>query len=178
VPERFAGGLDPEGAVAVEAFVRGGGRLMCLDRSAAWAIELFGLPLEDVAKGEAAGEFACPGSVLRAVPEEHDLTAGLPDSLALFFAGSSAWKVAEAKEPEGEVAPADERRLEVLLRYAPTRLLLSGWIRAPEVIAQRAAWVRAEHGAGAIHLFGFRPQYRGWSEEAMKLLFRAALLDR
>jgi hypothetical protein len=178
VPERFAGGLDPEGAVAVEAFVRGGGRLLCQDGSAAWAIELFGLPLEDVAHGPDAGGFACPGSVLRAIPETHALTAGLPDSLALFFAGSSAWKVAEEKEPEGEVAHPDARRLDVLLRYAPTRVLLSGWIRAPEVIAERAAWVRAEHGSGAIHLFGFRPQYRGWSEEAMKLLFRAALLDR
>ena len=116
--------------------------------------------------------------MLRALPEAHALTAGLPDSLALFFAGSSAWKVAEEKEPEGEVARPDARRLDVLLRYAPTRVLLSGWIRAPEVIAERAAWVRAEHGSGAIHLFGFRPQYRGWSEEAMKLLFRAALLDR
>ena len=98
--------------------------------------------------------------------------------MALFFSSSSAWKVEKEKEPEGEVAPEDARRLDVLLRYAPTRVLLSGWIRSPELIAGRAAWVRAEHGAGAIHLFGFRPQYRGWSEEAMKLLFRAALLDR
>ena len=114
----------------------------------------------------------------RQVPESHRLTSGLPDSVALFFSGSCAWKVEKAKPPENEVAREDARRLEVLLRYAPTRLLSSGWVRSPEVIAERAAWVRAEHGAGAIHLFGFRPQYRGWSEEAMKLLFRAALLDR
>jgi hypothetical protein len=178
VPERFAGGLDPEGAVAVEAFVRGGGRLICQGGSAAWAVDLFDLPLADVTTPADPAGFSCPGSVLRAVPETHALTAGLPESVALFFSSSSAWKVEKEEEPEGEVAPEDARRLDVLLRYAPTRVLLSGWIRSPELIAGRAAWVRAEHGAGAIHLFGFRPQYRGWSEEAMKLLFRAALLDR
>jgi len=37
--------------------------------------------------------------------------------------------------------------------------------------------VRVEHGKGAVHLFGFRPQYRGWSQAAFQLLFRALLLE-
>jgi len=177
VPSRFAGGLAPEGAIAIEAFVRDGGTLVCIDGSAAWAIELFELPLEDVTRGDAAGEFACPGSVLRAIPDSHVLTGGLPGSVAVFFSRSAAWKIVEPEKPKGEVAPEDARTIEVLLRYAPTRALLSGWIRDPEVIADRAAWVRVEHGDGAVHLFGFRPQYRGWSQQAFQLLFRAALLD-
>jgi hypothetical protein len=178
VPPEFAGGLDPEGAVAVEAFVRGGGVLVCIERSTEWAIELFELPLADVTRDQPEDGFACPGSVLRTVPEAHVLTGGLPESVAVFFSRSAAWKVIDPEEPEGEVAPEDDRALDVLLRYPPTRALLSGWIRAPEVIASRAAWVRAEHGAGAVHLFGFQPQYRGWSQQAFQLLFRAVLLDR
>jgi hypothetical protein len=56
-------------------------------------------------------------------------------------------------------------------------VLYSGWIRAPEAIEDRAAWVRLPHGEGAAHVFGFSPHYRGWSQQTFQLLFRAALLD-
>ena len=61
--------------------------------------------------------------------------------------------------------------------YAPERVLLSGWIRQPEAIENRAAWVRAEVGDGAVHLFAFRPQYRGWSQSTFPLVFRAILFE-
>jgi hypothetical protein len=175
-PDEFTGGLDPEGSVAVEEFVRGGGTLIAWRGSANWAVELFELPLTDAAaekKKDGEATFSCPGSVLRAIPEDSLYTAGLSDSLALFCAGGNAWYAAEPKKGEKK----DERKLDVLLRYAPTRVLLSGWIRSPETIEGRAAWVRAQHGKGAIHLFGFSPQYRGWSQATFQLVFRAALLD-
>ena len=177
--DAYSGGLDPEGAVAVEEFVRRGGTLVAVGASAAWAIELLRLPLVDVARGDDAKGFSCPGSVLRAIPEPGPWAAGLPDSLAVFFARSSAWREMTAKEREDarlEKAPAGSP--EVLARYAPTRLLLSGWIAKPETIAGHAAWVRAEHGAGAVHLFGFRPQYRGWAQNTFHLLFRALWCER
>lgn len=171
-PAEFTEGLDPEGAVAIEEFVRGGGTLIAIDAAARWTVELLDLPLIDVARGKDAGEFSCPGSVLRAVPASDALTAGLAPSLALFFSGSTAWRAAtkeERKEKREVAAP------KVLLEYAPTRLLLSGWIREPERIAGRAAWVRAEHGQGRVHLFGFSPHYRSWSQQTFGLLFRALL---
>jgi hypothetical protein len=172
VPDPFAGGLAPEGAVAIEEFVRSGGTLVAIERACPWAIELLGLPLDDVTRGDGARDFSCPGSVLRAIPAEtsapEQLTAGLPHSLPLFFSDSLAWKTRSGS------ADAD---VEVLLRYAPTRTLLSGWLRSGEVIADRAAWVRATHGAGRVHLFGFSPHYRGWSQATFPLLFRAVLFD-
>ena len=161
----YVRGLDPEGAIAVQEFVARGGRLVCTGSSSSWAIELFELPLSDVTRGSEAGEFSCPGSVLRALPNaDYGLCAALPSSLPIFFSRSAAWDI------EGERAAID-----VLLRYAPQRLLLSGWIQDPDVIAGKAAWVRARHGAGSVHLFGFRPQYRSWSQGAFHLLFRAIL---
>ena len=71
----------------------------------------------------------------------------------------------------------DDRKIQSLLRYAPTRLLLSGWIKSPEVIHGKDAWLRAEHGQGQVHLFGFRPQYRAWTQATFPLIFRAALFD-
>ena len=65
----------------------------------------------------------------------------------------------------------------MLLRYASVETLISGWIAKPEVIAGQAAWVRASVEQGRVHLFGFRPQYRGWSEAAFPLFFRALLFD-
>ena len=81
--------------------------------------------------------------------------------------------------PERKAAGIDSGVAEphVLLRYAPTRLLLSGYIEEPETLAGHAAWVRAKHGEGAVHLFAFRPQYRGWSQASFQLLFRALLFD-
>jgi len=174
VPPEYTRGLDPEGAVAVEVFVRAGGVLVTLGGSSQWAIDLFELPLVDVTSGEQAAGFSCPGSVLRGIPETDPYTTGLPASLALFFSRSAAWR--EMTEEEREQAGLSERATKTLLRYAPTRVLMSGWIAAPETIEGRAAWIVAPHGRGRAHLFAFRPQYRGWSQATFSLVFRAILL--
>ncbi len=171
VADEYTLGLDPEGAVAIEEFVRGGGNLIAMQSSAAWAITLFDLPLSNAARGKDAGKFSCPGSVLRSVPtmkEGGPLAAGLPASIPMFFSRAAAWEI------DKDAKDADT--IDVLLRYAPTRVLMSGWIQEPAVIANKAAWVRATHGEGQVHLFGFRPQYRSWSMAAFPLLFRAVLL--
>ena len=68
--------------------------------------------------------------------------------------------------------------VEVLLSYAPNRVLVSGWIQKPEVIAGQGAWLRCSSGAGSVHLFGFRPQYRSWTEGSFLMLLRALLLEQ
>jgi len=170
----YVQGLDPEGAAALEEFVRAGDTLIAIGGASRWAIDVFDLPLTDMTREkskDSAEEFSCPGSVLRAVAEPSTFTAGLDGSLALMFAGGSAWRVDERKgEPKA-------KQPQVLLRYAAERVLYSGWIRAPQAIEDRAAWVRAPYGDGAVHVFGFSPHYRGWSQSTFQLLFRAALLD-
>lgn len=176
VQPEYARGVDAEGAVAIEEFVRGGGTLVTLGSSSDYAIELFQLPLVDVTRGEEAGEFSCPGSVLRTVPRDHALTAGLPQSLPVFFSRSSAWRTMTDEEKKETGRGSDPDQLDLLLDYAPTRLLMSGWVREPKVIEGQAAWVLARHGKGRVHLFGFRPQYRGWAQGTFQLVHRAALL--
>lgn len=173
VPPEYAGGLAPEGAIAIEEFVRTGGTLVAIESSSSWAVELFRLPLIDVTRGKEGEGFSAPGSVLRAIPEEVPLCADLPPSLAIFFARSAAWRPMEEKERAE--AKLEARVTQVLLCYAPTRVLLSGYATGEEKIAGRAAWVRAQHGAGELHLFGFSPHYRSWSQASFALLFRALL---
>ena len=176
IPDDYARGLDPEGAVAIEEFVRNGGTLITFDSSSQWAIDLFKLPVVNVASGPDANGFSCPGSVLRSIPEHSSrFTTALPESVGLFFSRSSAYR--EMTEDERKKAGIEESQVQTLLRYAPTRVLLSGWIKEPQVIENKSAWMRAEHGQGAVHLFGFRPQYRGWTQATFPLVFRAALFE-
>ncbi len=176
-PDIYAGGLDPEGATAVAAFVRDGGKLIAAGNASKWTIDLFQLPLIDVTRESDARGFSCPGSVLRGMIEKNPLTAGMPDETALFFSKSLAWRTMTDDEREEAGLGDHEPDTSTLLSYAPTRVLLSGFINKPEVIERRSAWVTTQHGEGRIHLFGFRPHYRAWSQAAFPLMFRAALFD-
>ena len=171
----YSEGLGTEGAAAIESFVRTGGTLVAVGNSARFAVEQLKLPIVDTTSEPENKDFSCPGSVLRAIPEGASrFTAGLPDSLAVFGSRPQAWR--PMKQKEGESAGASSDTVEVLLRYAPTQTLLSGWIQKPEAIANQPAWLRVRHGQGQIHLFGFRPHYRSWSQQAFQLLFRAITL--
>lgn len=165
----FTGGIDAEGAIALERFVLDGGNLVTMDSSARYAIEQFDLKITDASRAEKAKDFKCPGSVLRLVPAEATATrfvSGLEPSIACFFDDSTAF--------DCENAPP---RLEVLARYASTELLLSGFVSSPESIEGKAAWVRCELGKGSIHLFGFRPHFRSWTQQTFQLLLRAMLFE-
>jgi hypothetical protein len=170
----FTEGLDPEGAIAVERFVNEGGTLIAFDGSCQWAIDLFRLPLVNVLKEPAAKGFSCPGSVLRGDINQGGFLAGAPDDVALFFSDSCAWR--EMTKAEREAASRSDKAGEVLLTYAPTRLLLSGYLDSPKTIEGKIGWVSYYHGSGNIQLFGFRPHYRGWSQGTFHLLFRAMLM--
>jgi hypothetical protein len=186
VDAQYTGGLGVEGASAIESFVRGGGRLVTLGSSSAWAIENLGLPLVDVTREQEAkdAEFSCPGSVLNAKvnhasSKEVALTAGLNDSLALFFSNSSAYRYWTTEDRKDKLKPGElVSRPQVLLRYAPRNTLLSGYLKGEEIIAGHDAWVRAEIGDGAVHVFGFRPHYRSWTQGTFGLLMRAVLVDQ
>jgi hypothetical protein len=173
IPDPMAGGIDPEGSLAVEAFVRQGGKLITMDSSATWAIDLFRFPIVDATKG--AKGFSCPGSVLRGITQDNLLTAGLDHDQALFFSGSAAWR--PMTKAEMDAASLESQTITSYLKYAPTRLLLSGFIEGPETIQGQHAWISLQHGQGTVHLFGFRPHYRAWSQTTFHLLFRAMLLD-
>ncbi len=175
IPDAYAGGLAPEGAVAIEEFVRAGGTLITFSAASRWAIDVFKAPLVDVTTEPANKEFSCPGSILRAVPESHAFTAGLPPSMSVFFSRGQAFREMTMEERNKSNAAAEKPQF--LLRYPPTRVLQSGWIAKPEAIESEAAWVRLSHGAGHVHLFGFQPHYRAWTQGTFQLVFRAAFLE-
>lgn len=170
---RFTGGLDPEGSIAIEEFVRGGGTLIACDKAADFAVDLFGLELEK-AGGRGEGRFRCPGSILRTIPAaDSPWTAGFPASQPVYFSNSRAYVPKDgAEDPKS----GDDVVGEALLTYPKSGVLMSGWVEHPERIAGASAWRRLRIGDGQVHLFGFRPHYRSWSQTTFKALFRAILL--
>ncbi|HVJ67391.1 MAG TPA: M14 metallopeptidase family protein [Caulifigura sp.] len=174
VANPFTEGLDPEGSIAVEEFVRKGGTLIAFDGSGQWVVDLLRLPLVNVVKEPGAKGFMCPGSVLRGIVEPRALTAGMDDDIALFFSDSAGWRT--MTKAERETAGREERSVQTFVQYAPSRLLLSGYLDSAKTIEGQGAWVSSAYHAGQVHLFGFRPHYRGWSQATFHLLFRAALI--
>lgn len=171
-PAELTGGLDPEGSQAISDFVRAGGRVVAVGSSCAYAIDLLQLPVVDVTSGESGKDFSCPGSVVRARAVKNQYTAGMALDPAIFFSRSSAFRQMNEKERGSRTGG-----MTTLLSYAPNRVLVSGWIQKPEVIEGMAAWVHVGSGQGDVHLFGFRPQYRSWTEASFLMLLRALLLE-
>jgi hypothetical protein len=158
----YVGGLGPEGADALRAFVRGGGTLVCLDASCEYAIEELDLPVKNVLKGLSTSDFYAPGSILRATATKgHRLTAGVPDEVSVYFDQSRAFDISSGA------------KVEVALRYASARPLESGWLLGPSKLEGKAALVEARVGDGSVILFGFRPQHRGQTHGTFRLLFNA-----
>ena len=52
-------------------------------------------------------------------------------------------------------------------------VLLSGWIRGPEMVTRKAAAVALRYGKGRVVLLGFRPQHRAQTPGTFPFLFGA-----
>jgi hypothetical protein len=176
VPPEYAGGLGAEGVAALRAFVEEGGTLVCLDSSGGLAVDLFGLPIADVARTARQDEFLCPGSIVRLrLDETHPLAFGMPAETGAFFAYSSAYELRPSSTTEGHGGPAALPSVQVVARYAEKDLLMSGWLEGEHVIAGRAAAIDARAGRGRVVLIGFRAQHRAQSLATFRLLFNAVL---
>lgn len=167
MPPEYTGGLGEKGAEALRRFVTEGGTLVFLNHSCQYAVERLGLKLKNAVGGVSSQEFYSPGSLLNVTLEAgHPLTYGLPSQIAIWSEGSPAWE-----EPEGSPA-------RVLARYPNAGILASGWLLGEKYLAGKAALVDYPLGAGRVILFGSRPQYRGQSWQAFKLLFNSLTLVR
>lgn len=162
VPPAYVGGLGDEGSAALAEFVRNGGRLVAIERAVDFAVDLFGLAVENAVEGLPSQDFYIPGSILRLeLAEGSDITEGLdPESIAWYWRSSRAFDVGD---------PA----IRVVARYGSGDPLLSGWVLGGEHVAGAPALLEAEVGEGSVVLFGFQPNYRAQTVATWPLLFNA-----
>ena len=175
VPPRYAGGLGDAGVAELDAFARGGGTLVLLDRASELATAALNVAVrritvprqqeEDDQPGAAQSLYA-PGSILRVLVDGARYVArGMSDTAAVYFTNSVTFDL-----PAGSAA-------QVIARY-PDResdILLSGYLQGGSAIAGKAAAVEVPVGRGRVVMFGFRVQYRGQSYGTFKMLFNALL---
>ena len=150
---------------ALDAFVRSGGTLVCLNRSSSFAIDQLNLPVKDVVASLARDEFFTGGSLLQVRADvSHPIMAGMPADAPVFVLNSPAFETREGF------------RGTVLARYADTGSpLLSGYLLGEKYLNGKAAALDVEHGSGHVVLIGFRPQWRGQPFGTFRVLFNAAL---
>lgn len=162
VPPRYAGGLGSEGVAALEAFVRGGGRLVAIEDAVELVVDLFDLDVSNAVEGLPNTDFYIPGSILRLeLDPASELTAGMdPEAIAWFGTGSMAFEVSDP-------------RVRVAAHYGEGSPLLSGWVLGGENVAGMPALLEAEVGSGSVVLFGFQPNYRAQTVATWPLLFNA-----
>jgi hypothetical protein len=171
VPPEYTGGLGDTGVAAIRDFVRAGGTLVCLDASSNFAIEQLGLPVKSVKPSfqeQRSGQaFYAPGSILAVTLDtSHPLGYGMPQEAAIYYSNSPIFEVEDGAEG-----------VTVVARYRETGQLLSGYALESDFLSGKAALVEARSGDGRVVLFGFKPQYRGQSQETFKVLFNAIYMS-
>jgi len=167
VPPGYRSGIGTAGVKAIKQFVENGGTLVTLNHSCEFAIEKLGLRVRNVLKGKPSKEFFCPGSTLKAhIDTNHPLAYGMPEEALIFFWDSPTFEVLPSRFNE---------RYDLVIEYHEKDILRSGWLVGEAQIAEKAAMISAQYGAGRVLLFGFRPQHRAQTHGTFKLLFNALI---
>ncbi|HXV85994.1 MAG TPA: M14 family zinc carboxypeptidase [Gemmatimonadales bacterium] len=165
VPPRYEGGIGDAGVRELDAFVRAGGTLVCLNQSSDLAIEQLHLPVKNLVKGMDRKEFFASGSILEVITDPaHQVMAGMPDRAKVFFDDGPVFTTLEGFQGD------------TLARYATQGSpLASGYLLGEKHLQGNAAALEVRHGAGRVVLIGFRPQWRGQPFGTFWVVFNAAL---
>ncbi len=170
MPPEYLGGVGAEGVEALRAWVTDGGWVLAMDNSIDFAIQGFGLPLDNLVRDLPTEEFFVPGTLLHLdVDAGYPLAWGMTDGAIAFFVRSQSMGVTRTPGsplPDGMGEPV------VYARYSRGDVLASGWVNgADEYVAGRAAAVRVPVGSGQVVLMAFEPHFRGQPHNTFKLLF-------
>jgi hypothetical protein len=160
MPPAYRGGIGDQGAGAIRDFVESGGRLVAIEESTDFAIDLFDLPIRNAVDGLSPQDFYIPGSILRLEMAEREA-----DNIAWY------WRSSRAFDVSGD-------GVEIHARYGQGDPLLSGWVLGGDRIAGRPALVSSRVGSGEVVLFAFQPNYRSQSVATWPLLWEALAARR
>jgi len=150
---------------AVDTFVRGGGILVAMNRSATAAIDQLEIPVRNVLAGLTRQQFFAGGSVMRVITDpSQPVMAGMPKEADIFVFGGPAFETAAGFDG-------------VVLASYPVdgSPLRSGYLLGEKYLQGKAAAIDARLGDGHVILLGFRPQWRGQPFGSFRVLFNSLL---
>ena len=165
VPPRYEGGIGAMGVREIEAFIRGGGTLVTINRSSTFAIRELHLPLSNVVAELPRDEYFASGAIVELVTDpSHPVMSGMLERASVVVGGSPVFTTEEGFEGR------------VFAKYDTEGTpLLSGYFLGEEHVQGFAAGVEAELGEGRVVLLGMRPQWRGQPFGSFKVLFNAVM---
>ncbi len=179
MPPKFTGGIELSGLGSLDKYVKQGGVLITFDAASDFAIQQFGLPIQNVTKNLSPKSFFIPGSLVKINTDtSSQLGFGMQPETAASFSRSRAFKRV-IKQRKGEGGNEDtklppEPEVDIIVRYGNSDILMSGWAKGQDkYLKNYAAMVDVKYGEGNIILFGFRPQFRGQPRGTYKLIFNA-----
>jgi hypothetical protein len=181
MPKHLTGGVGLEGTLKFKQYVEQGGTIITLDAASDYAIQQFGLPVENITANTNSRQFFIPGSLVRAkVDVENSLAYGVQPEIAASFSRSRAFKtIIKSQKGEGGVektAAPPKPPVNVVVRYADKNILMSGWAKGQDkYLKNKGAMMDVSLAEGHVILFGFKPQFRGQPRASYKLLFNAII---
>ncbi len=166
MPPEYRSGFGEAGVEALEAFVRGGGRLVTFAQAGDLVLDGFDVPIRNVVADVPNSEFWAYGSTLRVdVETDHPMAWGMPDDAwVVFFGDNQVYEVERSSDGE---------RVRRVASYWRDDVLQSGQLDGEDLIAGRAAMLHIDHGEGEILMIGFRTQHRAQTHGTFKFLFNA-----
>jgi hypothetical protein len=162
LPEEYRGGLGPDGAAALKAFVEAGGTIIVQNKAADVYAGKDNANFTNALNGVPNTEFYCPGSILEvAVDTSNPIAFGSTPTVPIFFETGPTFKLS------GNAVS--------VAHYANDHPMLSGWILGGKYLDGTSAIAEVPTGKGRIVAFGFVPMYRGLSEVTYKFLLNTML---
>jgi hypothetical protein len=168
VRPEYAYTLTPEDLQAFEAFIRGGGTLVCFNGAYRFAIQQFKLPVKNAVDGLRSEDFFLRGSIVEVTTDPtYRLMAGMPQKAAIFVDSSPVFETLEGFKGT------------VLAKYPETGSpLLSGYLIGEKYLHGKAAALDVELDQGHVVLIGFCPEWRDQSFGTFRVVFNSAIYGR
>jgi hypothetical protein len=155
-------------AKVIADFVNAGGTLVAFNRAAMTAASSLGFPITNATAAKSRTEFFVGGSVLKInVDASQRVMAGMPAEAGVFFDRGPVFDV-----------PASFKATTLAKYQDAGSPLMSGYLLGEKLLNGKAAALDVDLGSGHVVLLGFRPQWRGQTMGAFKVIFNALLSSR
>lgn len=157
--ERRRGPVRYKSTPELKSFVENGGTVVAWSNVADYTIQSLGMNVKNAVTRDMGNVFNIPGSVIRlTVDTNHPVTYGMQDETFVFFRRNNVWNAGQGK---------------VLATYPSSNVLVSGFIKGEEVIANTPGIIYDEIGKGKVVLINFEPTFRAQPVGTFKVVFNA-----
>lgn len=181
LPSEYTKGIGKKGMENLMSFSQNGGLIISWGRSTDLfngilkyntdkQEEEFQLPYNNIGDQLEKKGLACPGSLVEIkLKSDHHLCFGLDNTTNIFYRGNPVFTTS---------IPNFDMDRRVIASFGEKDVLLSGYIKGEENLANRAAMIWMKKGKGQFIFMAFSPIFRASTPASYKLLFNSILTNK